>query len=85
MTKITLRRTFNIGDFETLSIEAVGEHQNPSVARLVASKQVLELAQQEMVRIFNLRAHNTKNSPWEQVNLELAGVSSELSNLGLSS
>ena len=83
MTKVTIRRTFNIGDFETISIEASGEHENPTIARLLASKQILEFAQQEMVRIFNLRTRNTKNSPWEQVISELSGVSAELFNLGL--
>ena len=78
MQTITLRRTFNIGDYESLSVETTAQHEDISVARLIATKQILEQAQQEMVRIFNIRVNNTLNSPWEQVLMELKGVRTEL-------
>ena len=78
MERISIRRTFNIGNFESLSVEATAEADNIEHARLLASKQVLELAQQELVRIFNIRHHNINSSPWDQVLMELAGVKKEL-------
>ena len=79
MQKIILRRTFNIGNFETLHIEAIGEDNDINRARLKASKAVLELAQQELIRILNIRVQNVNNSPWDQITMELNGVNSELS------
>jgi hypothetical protein len=79
MQRITLRRTFAIGNFETLSFEAVGEDDDLNKARLKAAKMILELAQQEYIRIFNIRIQNINNSPWDQVAMELIGVNSELS------
>ena len=78
MHKVILRRAFNLGNFETLHIEAIGEDDDFSKARLKAAKAVLELAQQEFVRIFNIRVQNLNNSPWDQVSMELNGVISEL-------
>jgi hypothetical protein len=78
MTKIVVRRTFNIGNFETIAAEAIGEHEDPEKARLIAVKQVLETIKQECIRIFNIRIQNTHSNPWVQVNMELDGVNSEL-------
>jgi hypothetical protein len=78
MHKVILRRAFNLGNFETLHIEATGEDNDLNQARLKAAKAVLELAQQEFVRIFNIRVQNINNNPWDQVALELNGINAEL-------
>lgn len=78
MERITVRRTFAIGNFESITIEAVAEHADANYARILASKKVLELAQQEMIRIFNVRPQNVNNNPWDQVHLELHGLQAEL-------
>jgi hypothetical protein len=78
MHKIVMRRTFNIGNFETVGAEAIGEHEDAEKARLIATKQVLEAIKQECIRIFNIRIQNTHSNPWEQVNMELDGVNAEL-------
>ena len=80
MHKITLRRTLNIGNYETISAEAMGEHEDTQKARLIASKIVLETLQQELIRIFNIRIANTHSSPWDQVLMELDGINAELTH-----
>jgi len=83
MHKLPVRRTFNIGNYESLSYEYVGEHEDLQKARLIASKVILEVAQQEMIRIFGVRASLMNSSPiekfvWNQVVMELNGVNTEL-------
>ena len=78
MHKVILRRTLNIGNFESISAEAVGEHEDFEKARVIASKYVLETLKQELIRIFNIRIQNTHSNPWDQVNMELDGVNTEL-------
>lgn len=78
MHRITIRRTLSIGDYESLSIEATGEHADINRARLLASQQILNLAQAEMARIFNVRLQNVRNSPWDQVLIELNQVNAEI-------
>lgn len=78
METVIIRRTFWIGNYETFSIEASGQGTNINQARLLASKNVLELAQQEMIRIFGIRVQNTTSSPYDQVVLELTGINNEL-------
>jgi hypothetical protein len=84
MDNIVIRRTFNLGNFESLSIErplvleGIGEAEDLNRARLLATKQILEAAQKEMIRIFNLRVQNITGNPYTQVELELAGIKAEL-------
>ena len=80
MHRITLRRTFNIGNYESISAEATGEHEDQNQARLLASKLVLEAVQQELIRILNIRASNVHSNPWDQVLMELNGVNSEFNS-----
>jgi hypothetical protein len=84
MEKIVLRRTINIGNYETISFEASAEHEDLNIARILAVRKIIELAQQEMVRIFSIRVQNTTNSPWDQMVLELQGLNIELDNLNRS-
>ena len=49
-------------------------------ARLIASKAILEVIQQELIRILNIRIANTHSSPWDQVTMELNGINSELAH-----
>ena len=78
MERVTVRRTFAIGNYETISFEAVAEHVDANYARLLATKKVLEMAQKDMIRIFNVRIQNVNNNPWDQVVLELNGLEVEL-------
>lgn len=75
---IQIRRTFNLGNYESLTIEGIGDNPDPNIARLLATQQILWAAQQEMIRIFNIRTLNVHSSPWEQVQLELSGITAEL-------
>jgi len=56
MEKVVYRRTLNIGDYETLNFETIGEHEDGNIARLIAAKKFLELAKLELIRIYNIRA-----------------------------
>ena len=81
--QIILRRAFNIGNFETLHVEAIGEDNDLNIARLKAAQLLLQLAQQELVRIFNVRTQNVNNDSrepliWNQISLELNGINIEL-------
>jgi len=79
MENVTIRRTFAIGNFESLCVEATAEGKTIEEARLLASKKVLELSKQEFIRIFSIRGQNINGNPWEQVVMELQGVEAELS------
>lgn len=79
MTKITYRRTINIGDFESLSFETTSEHDDPNIARLIAAKSYLELCKSELVRIYNIKVNCM--TTWDRVLQELDGVEAELNNL----
>ena len=81
MEKVTLRRTINIGNYEGISFEAVGEHENINIARIIATKKIIYMAQQEMIRIFNVRVQNVTGNPWDQMAYELQGLNFELEQL----
>ncbi|KKK53504.1 hypothetical protein LCGC14_3094130 [marine sediment metagenome] len=80
MERVVYRRTLNIGDYETLNFETIGEHENLNTARLIAVQRFLELAQQELIRIYNVKA-STNGSAWDRVNQELSGIQNELNGL----
>jgi len=80
MERVTYRRTLNIGDYETLNFETVGEHENIDVARLIAVKKFLELSRTELIRIYNVKVTSNGNA-WDRVGLELAGIDAELNQL----
>jgi len=85
MHKIALRRTFNIGNYESLSVEATGEHDDAKQARLIASRLILEAAQLEMIRIFHVRSttncsQSVEQLIWNHILLELNGVLAELNS-----
>ena len=67
-----------MGNYESISVEASGEHDNINVARLIATRKALEIAYIEMARIFNVRVQNINSSPFDQVQYELAVIKSEL-------
>ncbi len=81
MASITIRRAFNLGNFETVSVEVTGEGVTLEEARLCANKDLLMSAQQEMTRIANARVGNVNNNPLDQVSLELQIINQQLSTL----
>ncbi len=80
--EFSMRRTFSLGrdSFESMSFEVIGRGPNMEMARLDGAHQLLVLASQEMVRIFGIRQQNTTNSAWDQVQMELQGVTQEQAN-----
>jgi len=81
-----VRRTFNINNFESLTIEGYGYDQNPKRAILLAHKDCLTKAQAAMVRIFGIRqSHGYSNDfdgvAYSVVTSEIQGIDVELSNL----
>lgn len=78
MHKITIGRTFNIGNYESIKLEASAEHEDANTARLLASRTVIELVQMELIRIYNVRNNNLNYDPWIQTTMELAGLNTEL-------
>jgi len=87
MHKLPIRRTFNIGNYESLSVEWTGEHEDIQQARLLANRQILEIVQQDLIRIVNTRAaagvttpllFDIQNHLWQQLSLELEGINREL-------
>ena len=81
MEKVVLRRTIYLGNYETLNFEAGAEHEDINMARILAMRKIIFMAQQEMVRIFNVRVQNVSNNPWDQMALELQGLNIELESL----
>ena len=86
MARETIRRTFSINNFDSLTIEADGEDLNPVRARLLAVHSLLSKAESEMVRIFNVRKqHNTSSEydgiTYSQIITELQWITTELENL----
>jgi len=81
MERILYRRTLNIGDFETIQFETIGEHEDFNTARLIAVRKFLELARLELIRIYNVKV-SSNGSAWDRVNVELQGVDAELNQLG---
>jgi hypothetical protein len=89
MHKVLIKRTFNIGNFESISIEWTGEHEDIQKARLLANKQIIEIVQQDLIRIINVRAaagvttpliYDIQNHLWQQLTLELTGINAELNS-----
>jgi hypothetical protein len=80
MEKVVYRRTLNIGDYETLNFETIGEHEDLNTARLIAVQKFLELTQQELIRIYNVKV-TTNGSAWDRINNELSGIQQELNQL----
>lgn len=78
MEIVTIRRTFSLGDFETLTIEATAEDSDLRKARLLASQKVLQMASDEMVRIFHYRMSSIDGNPYDKVQNELSGINQEL-------
>ena len=79
MERVTYRRTLNINDFESLSMEVTVEHEDLNTARLLAAQKYLILTQQELIRIYGIKS--TTFNPWDRVNLELNGITTELEQL----
>jgi len=89
MHKVTIKRTFNIGNFESLSLEWTGEHEDVNKARLLANRQILEIVQRDLIRIIHSREaagvttpiiYETQNHLWYQLSLELDGINQELNH-----
>jgi hypothetical protein len=86
MVKENVRRTFNINNFESLTIEGDGEDPDPTRARLLAVHSLLSKASAEMIRIFNVRQQYNTSSEYDgitynQVTTELQWITTELENL----
>jgi len=86
--EVSMRRTFNINNYESLSIEGKGTHVDKDNARLLAAFDILAKAQAELIRIFNTR--NTLHTSseydlvtWKQIELEVNGIKTELSQRGV--
>ena len=80
MEKINYRRTLRIGDFETISFETFGEHEDLNTARLIAVTKFLELSKLELIRIYNIKVASNGNA-YDRVEDELEGVYAELTQL----
>jgi len=78
MDKVTIRRVFNLGNYETITVEAVGEDEGLEAARLKAVYLVLWMAGLEMNRINEMKKLNTTNDPVYQVQLEIQRVCQEI-------
>lgn len=85
MAREIIRRTFSINNFESLNIEADGEDEDPTKARLLAAYSLLLKAEKEMIRIFNVRKQFGTSSEYDgitynQITTELQWVTTELEN-----
>ena len=83
MANETVRRTFNINNFESLVIEGNGSDDNPHKAHLLAERDCLVKAQLSMTRIFNVRMqHNTGHEldsvAYSVVVSEISGIDKDL-------
>jgi len=86
MIEETVRRTFNINNFESLTLEGSGRSENPRMAVLLAERDCLVKAQASMVRIFNNRKlHEMSNDydglTYSLITNEISWVDQELSQL----
>lgn len=82
----TVRRTFNINNFESLTIEGSSDDPDPHKAFLLANKDCLVKCQTAMVRIFNVRkGHGVSNDydeiSYSMITSEIQGIDYELLNL----
>lgn len=78
-----VRRTFNINNFESLTIEGYGTDPDPNKAHLLALRSCLLKAQSAMIRTFNIRnqhgfSNEFDNVTYSMVTSELQGVEQEL-------
>jgi len=78
-----VRRTFNINNFESLTIEGQGVDPNPQRAHLFAHRDCLVKAQSAMVRIFNIRKQHGNSGEYDDVTYsviisEIQGIDYEL-------
>jgi len=85
MKEETVRRTFNINNFESLVIEGVGRDNNPRKSFLSAELDCLNKAQASMIRIFNNRKqHQLSNefdiNAYSAVTTEISWVEQEILN-----
>lgn len=85
MIEETVRRTFNINNFESLTLEGSGRDENPRKALLFAERDCLTKAQATMVRIFNNRkAHDVANEydgiTYSLVTNEISWIDQEIAN-----
>lgn len=81
-----VRRTFNINNFESLTIEGYGYNSDINKAHLEAMKDCLTKAQNAMVRIFNIRKQHGLAQDYDPITYsivtsELQAVDYELTNL----
>ena len=85
MERFVYRRTLNLGDYETLNFETIGEHEDLNTARLIAVQKFLELAKLELIRIYNVKVASN-GSAWDRILMELNGIQAEqeTSNNGIS-
>ena len=84
----TIRRTLNINNFESLSLEGTGEHNDPNVALLFASRNFLIKALTELTRIYNVRSSLGTSSEydkvtWAQLTYELDIIQQDLQTKGI--
>jgi len=71
---VTIRRTFNIGGYETLAIEVSASGYTLEEANLQATNKVLQLAKIQLERVYENRIKNINNNPYDQIILELQSL-----------
>lgn len=86
MIEETVRRTFNLNNFESLVLEGNGRDKNPRKAFLLAERACLVKAQFTMTRIFNNRQRHQMSNEYDPttyslVTTEIEWVDQELINL----
>jgi len=83
MKEETIRRTFNLNNYETQNVEGVGRDLDPRRAYLFAELDALTKVQATMVRVFGIRqSRNTGNDfdavAYAVVTDEIQGIRLEL-------
>ncbi len=86
MNEETVRRTFNVNNFESLTFEGTGRDENPKKAVLLAERDCLLKAQTSMVRIFNNRQQHQVGNEYDSISyslvtMEIGWIEQELTNL----
>lgn len=86
MTEESIRRTFNINNFESLVVEGHGRNSNGRKAYLMAELDCLNKAVSSLIRIYHIRSeHGTSsefdNITYSMITKEIEGITAEIANL----
>lgn len=76
MTEETIRRTFCLNNFESVTLEGRGRDENPKKAMLLAERDCLLKVQAVMVRVFNNRQQHQMANEYDPISYSL--VTTEL-------